>query len=322
MRQTVCHQFWKHAYRTARPLGLAIVATILAGCVIEVPNPLSSYDSGRDKMPIDETGVWTNRPPTEKELVLTRSDFSVEIVRFTDSRRPRSMELQSDDQLIYQYDPDTLMGSVSHQVPAILSKYLSYRMKQPKHYKVEIDLKRLETVIKTGTFMSGSWGRYSVNAEVVATVRRPDSSVVFIRTYRYDPMQPRENYDGRGPSKERDRARMYDLTESVMREAAQDIGWDIRQRDARRWKVEAPQSIPTRLNQPPVDRAVGTPNADAKPEVNAPASAPVIVPATPSMWIDGPFEPNDDLPVQEVPFGPEQPAPNLVPEEVPAPFTI
>ena len=312
MRQTVCDQLWKYAYRVSRPLGFVFVAALMAGCVLEVPNPVGGYDSGRDKMPLDETGVWTNKPPTQKELLLTRSDFSVEIVRFTDSRRPRSMELQSDDQMIYQYDPDNLMGGVSYQVPAILGKYLSYRPKQPKHYKVEIDLKRLETVIKTGTLLSGSWGRYSVDAEVIATVRRPDSSVVFIRTYRYDPKQARKDHSGRGPTKERDRARMYDLTESVLREAAEDIGWDIRQRDARHWKVEQPQSIPARLNQPPVDRATGTPNADAKPEVNA----PVVVPATPSMWIDGPFEPKD-IPVQEVPFGPQQGEPdNAEPQQL------
>lgn len=276
------------------------------------PTSLNNHGSGHDTMPLDETGVWTNRAPTHKERTLGRSDFSVEIVRFTDSRRPRSMELTSGDQLIHQYDPDRLMGGLTYQVPAILGKYLSYRPKQPKHYKVEIDLKRLETVIKTGTFWSGSWGRYSVTAEVMATVRRPDSSVVFVRTYRYDPMQARKDYSGRGPSKERDRARMYDLTESVLREAAQDIGWDIRQRDARNWHVEPPHSVPTRLNPPPVNRAAESPETNAKPNVMAPRT----VPANPSMWIDGPFEPTT-VPVQEIPFGPEQgPAPRETGEQV------
>lgn len=301
-----------------------MAAALVGGCVVEVPNPLDAYDSGRDRMPLDETGPWTNKPPTEKELLLSRSDFSVEIVRFTDNRRPRSMEMLSDDQLIYQYDPDQLLGGVSYQVPGILGKFLSYRPKQPKHYKVEVDLKRLETVIKTGTLRSGSWGRYSVAMDVQVTVRRPDSSVVFIRTYRYTPTQRRDDYDGRGPSKERDRARMYDLVEASLREAAEDIGWDIRQRDARRWKAPAPQSIPPRLNQPPVNRATGTPHADAMPEVNA-----HVVPATPSMWIDGPFDPApspteqpdfapepafepEDIPIHEEPLGPDSDSEGLV----------
>ncbi len=279
---------------------LALLGTGLAGC--------STYESlglstGRDKMPVDETGEWTFRDPTEKELLLARSDFSVEMVRFTDSRRPRSMELQSDDQMIYQYDPDTLMGGVSYNVPAILGKYLSYRPKMPKHYKVEIDIKRLTTVIKTGTLLTGSWGRYSVDMEIAVIARRPDSTVAMSKSFTYSQQQKREDYNGRGPTKERDRARMYDLTETMLRKAAEDIGWNLRQRDARNWQAEAPQSIPTRLNLPPVDRASGTPDADETIRLSPllPGSEPVIVPGTPAdAWVDGPVPEDNGSPAPDV----------------------
>lgn len=256
-------------------------------------------------MPVDETGEWTFRDPTEKELLLARSDFSVEIVRFTDNRRPRSMELASNDQMIYQYDPDNLLGSVSYNVPAILGKYLSYRPKMAKHYKVELDVKHLTTVIKTGTLLSGSWGRYSVDMEIAMTARRPDSTVVARRTFRYSEEQRRQDYNGRGPTKERDRARMYDLTETMLRKAAEDIGWEIRQRDARIWKVEQPQTIPTRLNLPPVDRASGTADADETIYLspNLPGGEPVIVPSTPAndsdSWVDGPLPEDSGTPAPE-----------------------
>ena len=282
---------------------LALVGTSLGGCIISIPTPSLDLSSGRDRLPLDETGPWTASDPTQKELLLSRSDFSMEIVRFTDGRRPRSMELDSKDQTIYQYDPDVLMGGVSYNVPAILGKYLSYRPKMPKHYKVEIDVKRLVTKIKTGTFMSGSWGRYSVDMELAVTVRRPDSSVAMVKTLRYDEEQPREDHSGRGPSKERDRARMFDLTESVLRKAAEDIGWNVRQRDARTWKVEAPQSIPTRLNLPPVDRASGTPEADAAPRLSPllPGAEPVIVPSAPAdAWVDGPQPEDNGMPAPDV----------------------
>ncbi len=297
-----------------------MLAAMAAGCVMEVPNPLQAFDDRDNRLPRDETGPWTREPVTEKERLIAKGDFSTEIVRFTDVRRPRSMELHSSDQLIYQYDPDTLLGGTSYQVPAILGKFLSFKPKQPKHYMVELELKRLETVIKTGTFWSGSWGRYSVDMELQATVRRPNSEVVFVRTYRYDPTQPRQDYNGRGPTKERDRARMYDLVEATLRDAAQDIGWDIRQRDARHWKAPAPYGIPTQLNPIHIDRVSTTPNADALPPVNAPLVVPSApAEAEPVIWLEMP-EPDgrrmDDfvpqpgdmeapLPDDEGPFGPD-----------------
>ncbi|RYG58965.1 MAG: hypothetical protein EON60_11840 [Alphaproteobacteria bacterium] len=284
---------------------LAVLGTSLSACV---DMPGLNVSKGTDSLPMDETGEWTYRDPSEKELLLARSDFSVEMVRFTDSRRPRSMELQSDDQMIYQYDPDTLMGGVSYNVPAILGKYLSYRPRMPKNYKVEVELKRLTTVIKAGTLWSGSWGRYNVDLEVTMIARRPDSTVVARKSFRYNKDQRREDFNGRGPTKERDRTRMYDLTETLLRKAAEDIGWEIRQRDARRWHVAEPQSIPTRLNLPPIDAASGTPNADDMPRLSPtlPGAEPVIVPSTPvDTWVDGP-QPEDS----------GTPAPDVMPEVI------
>lgn len=286
---------------------LALLGTSLGGCIIEIPTPTLDLSKGLDKMPRDETGPWTYRDPTEKELLLSRSDFSVEIVRFTDSRRPRSMESEDGDQLIYTYDPDTLMGGLSFQVPGMMGKYLSYRSKMPKHYKVEIDLKRMVTVIKAGTFWSGSWGRYHVDYEINVIARRPDSTIALQKSFTYSENQPRQDYNGRGPSKERDRSRMFDLTESLMRKAAEDIGWNLRQRDARLWKAPAPASIPTRLNIAPSElkaRASGTADADERPARLMPVE-PVIVPSSPAdSWQDGP-QPEDT----------GTPAPELMPVE-------
>jgi hypothetical protein len=289
-----------------------LLGTSLGGCIFEIPTPTLDLSKGNDRMPVDETGPWTYRDPTEKELLLARSDFSVEIIRFTDSRRPRSMELSGGDQMIYNYDPDVLLGGTTYQVPGMLGKYLSYRPKMPKHYKVEIDLKRLNTVIKAGTFWSGSWGRYHVDYVIDVIARRPDSTIALKKTFTYSVDQPREDTNGRGPTKERDRARMFDLTESMLRKGAEDIGWNLRMRDARIWKAPAPATIPTRLNIPPAElkpRASGTSDADTAPAT----LQPVIVPSAPaSGWMDGPkpvdngtpapdLMPDDEVPTEMVP---------------------
>lgn len=258
---------------------LLLAGTAMSGCILEIPSPSLDLDKGIDRMPEDETGPWTYRDPTEKELLLSRSDFSVEIVRFTDVRHPRSMEVESRDQQIYTYDPDRLLNGVDTNLPGMLGKYLSYRPKMPKHYKVEIELKKLITTIKTGTLLSGHWGRYNVQITLNVVARRPDSTVALEKTYRLDEEQARTDYDGRGPTKERDRARMYDLSEETLRKMAESIGWDIRQQDARKWKAPAPQSIPTRLNLPPIDEARGTTEDDRAPLMPV---APTLVPGTPA----------------------------------------
>ena len=228
--------------------------------------------------------------------------------------------------MIYQYDPDTLLGGVSTQVPAILSKYLSYRPKMAKHYKVEVDIKNLRTTIRKGTFWSGSWGRYHSTLELRVIARRPDSTVVMQRVFTYEEEQRRNDYDGRGPSKERDRARMYDLVETMLRKSAEDIGWSIRQMDARRWQAPAPQSIPTRLNRPPVDRVSGTPDADSLPAIlgplpvsgTAPAQPRFIVPSAPAtpvdMWIQTP-DGGAAVPMDDGLVPNSEPAPELLPVE-------
>lgn len=253
-----CDLIWKHLglRRGYAATALALLGTLgLAGCVVEVPTPHVTPD--QNLMPADETGPWTNRAPSEKERLLARSDFSVELIRFTDLRRPRSMEMETPDQIIEDYVPDTLLQGVTTQVPAIVGKYLAYRPRMEKDYAVELELNKLTTTIKTGSFWSGSWGRYAVELEMTAIARRPDSTVVLQKTYHVQREQGRESYNGYGPSKERDRARLYDLTENTLREVAAEIGWDIRQRDARMWRPKP--AVPLQEATPPVVPA--TPSA-------------------------------------------------------------
>ena len=261
------------------------MAASLGGCAFTQAS--SQLGDDYQGFPVDDTGAWTHHGPTSAERALAGSHFSVELVRFTDARRPRSMEVETPDRLIYQYDPDTLLQGAAYKSATLLNKYLCYRPTYPKDYKVEIDLDHLTTLIKTGTWWSGSWGRYTVAIEMHVLARRPDSSVVLDKLYTFRQERERKDFNGRGPSKERDRAVMYDMVEVGIRKIALEIGQDL-QRDAHRWQLpDAASAAENALH--PIDNAQGSGN----PPVVVPA---VMVPADePSMTI----MPDGDAPMTD-----------------------
>lgn len=181
---------------------------------------------------------YTHTEPTTQEQILAASDFSVELVRFEDARYPRSTAFTAPDELLYEYEPDELMQGISYRVPVLMNKYLAYRPKMPKHYKVEMELLTFQTRIIGGTWKNGKFGRYWTRMEAKMVVRRPDSKVVLNRIYRLEDEQKRESFNGRNPTKEMDRGRMYDMAEAQIRRMAEETAWDIRRFDARRWNPE------------------------------------------------------------------------------------
>lgn len=194
--------------------------------------------------PYEGTGR-TDRGPTDKEELLARSDFSLEVARLTDSRRPRSTAFEVPDQIIYEYEPDNLIQGLVFRGPVLLNKYLTYRPRTAKHYFVEVDVKRLDTYIATGKLLFGGRdGRYIATMEFEALVRRADSQIALRRTYRIENKMPRVSHNGRHPSKELDRAAMYDLVEDGFRKFAEQLAWDVRQNDARHWKMDDTTNIP------------------------------------------------------------------------------
>lgn len=223
-------------------LAMTLLASALGACV---PTPRV-----QQAMPEYEGVGDTDRKWTQRERLLARSDFSVEIVKLTDDRRPRSQAKEPDDKLLYAYLPEQLLGGVTYRLPVLFSKYMAYRPQKAKHYLVEIEVLKLRTVIAAGTlFVGGSNGRYQMEMDVIATARRPDSTVAVKRLYRVALEQARVSYNGRSPSAELDRSRMYDLVDDGVRELSERIGWDIRQKDARHWRMKPVPPAPARVER-------------------------------------------------------------------------
>lgn len=234
--------------------------------------------------PADETGPWGIKGTHGKEFLVARDDFSVELVRFTDARRPRSLERGPAEQAMDVYDPDDLLAGVSTRLPALYEKYLTYKPRSVKNYKVEIELRELRTEVLNGDFWHGPFGRYKVKMEMEATARRPDSSVILRRGYRFEDVQKRKTYNGRSPSMEMDEARLIDLVDAAVRITARNFAYDIRQNDAKGWRPEEEDApIPTTkvrmVPQPTLTRATGsTTIGESELVVPAPVKLPIESP--------------------------------------------
>jgi hypothetical protein len=235
-------------------LAVAMLPLALAGCADSGWNPFAARQRVVEYPPYEGEG-YTEREPTEREKLLARADFSVEMVRFADARRPRSTALATPEGNIYDYEPDELLQGVTYKVPVLVNKYLAWRPKTEKHYRVEMELEQLHARIISGNLWSGNMGRYATDVEARVMVRRPDSQVVLNKVYTAVLEQKRPTFNGRNPSKEMDRARVYDLVEDAFRAIAEDIAWDIRQQDARKWKVDT--SVPA-AHMRPVKRTIQT----------------------------------------------------------------
>lgn len=237
-------------------------------------------------MPPHESGEWIDGTPREREMLVAKTDFSMEVVRFTDIRRPRSMNIAPKEQFIDVYDPENVLQGISTRMPMLYEKYLAYKPKQLKHYKVEFDLLDLRTEILNGNFWSGRFGRYAIALELEATVRRPDSSVVLRRVYKVQDEQPRRSGDGYSPSQKMDEVRLMALVDAAVRKTSMDLAWDVRQLDARRWKPEREKPVPTASRglkaQPSINRAIGAVGGGYGSDLVAPEEsyAPDSVPLT------------------------------------------
>lgn len=243
-----------------------VAGALLGGCSTVSMIPTPWVDNAPLYPPYEGVG-FTAKDPTERERLIARGGFSVEVVRFSDERLPRLTAERPADNLIYQYEPGQLMGGLTYRMPVLFNKYLAYRPKAPKHYRAELELVRMFTEIRPGSFFyGGSMGKYVVTMEVRALVRRNDSRVALDKTYTIDIEQRRETFNGRSPSAEMDRSRMYDMAEMAVRQASEQIGWDIRMKDARYWNParDVPPA-PARL-----ERVTPAPAIMPAPEVKEP----------------------------------------------------
>jgi hypothetical protein len=254
---------------------LALWLPALSGC--------STWEMLKPAVNVPQSnGIFNGTRLTDREKVVFRSDFSVELNQFADQRTSRSLLAQQPKGIIYQYDPDDLLQGVTYRLPVLLETYLTYRPRKMRHYHVDVAVTELQTYIKTGNIFDGRFGRYAVRLELAVVVRRPDSRVVLARSYRQRLEATRSSYDGRNPTLETDRAAMFDLVDTAMRKTAENIGWDIRRNDYLRWDVQDDANQPAAAPLPTSPTVVAPqdimPDEDAKPAMQDGADAAPLLP--------------------------------------------
>jgi hypothetical protein len=255
--------------------GCLVLALSLSGCVDIIMDTDWLVPNNEQVYPPYEGMGFTDRAPTEREQLISKSDFSVELVRFEDARRPRSTGITARDTIVYDYDPDTLLQSVTYKMPVLITKHLSYKPKLPKNYLAEVDLTTLHARIVTGDVFSGKMGRYTVHLEADVLVRRPDSFVAINKPYAIDRIGKRQTFNGRPPSEEMDRARQYDLVEDAIRSLAERIAWDLRQNDVRRWNVD--KTVKPSVNIRPTHPKLVKPEASTAPVMDEPTTLEQLI---------------------------------------------
>lgn len=235
MRRRFGRSIWKHP--GAGALAVCVAALALAGC--SDTESTQVLPRGVSYVPIQESSQWMDLDPTSRERALAKGDFSLELISFTDGRQvPNANGPIAAEDISYNYDPDLILQGVKAQVPAMIQSYLPRPPHAPKAYKLEIELLRLRTYVRTGTLFTGEWGSYVTEVEVDARVRRADSTVVLQRHYRMNLHKRRSSTHGRGPTGERDRSEIFHLVDRSFRKIAENIGWEIRTGDDWEWKIE------------------------------------------------------------------------------------
>jgi hypothetical protein len=148
----------------------------------------------------------------------------------------------------------------------LFNKFMAYRPRMAKHYRVEIELTRLKTRIRPGSLWDGEYGRYEVNLEARVVARRADSTVVINRPYSITLERRRVTFNGRSPSADMDRNRIYDLTEDGIRQMSEAIGWNLRSTDAHMWGSLTDGVLPKAQVTTPADAVTPSAPPPASPE--------------------------------------------------------
>ncbi len=195
---------------------LLVVAIVMAGC--------AGWGS-KGAVETENTEFWRTGFYKEK---LSKTNFTLKIIRFTDARRVREKVSNKNQNVIYQYDPDALLSGVSFRLPVLFEKHMALTAESEPIYSVEMDLKNFKTAIYTGNIKHGPFGYYNVELEVDIIVRRPDSSLIMRDSFDVELDRSRKTYIGRDPSAELDKQRMFDLTEAAIRKIAQKVAWQMR----------------------------------------------------------------------------------------------
>ncbi len=212
-----------------------VTSLALVGCGQKGEDGLLHYYS-------DTQAPFVERPTSDRitdldvEAMLSkvdREDFALRLVRFSDRRPPANrMVKRDDDTVIYEYLPDQLLGDVSVRIPHQIK--VDWPQPTPDRdivYPVEVDLKHMKTIIKTGGFVSGRFGRYAVEMEADYVIRDADSNVLERDTVVFEANYKRKTVDGRRPSASEDRQAMVSAVRRAVRRLSAEIAWEARHLD-------------------------------------------------------------------------------------------
>ena len=166
----------------------------------------------------------------ELEPVLKNSRMNLKLVRFADNRRPESLAHDTEQNVIYEYTPDKILQGVVPHLQSIFQRYLTGARDNSEDVFLEVELKHIRTVIRTGRMFTGRGGEYQVEMEVRAIARHGNSKVFMDEKYTAESFERRELEGGRHPSIQQDRKNMLLLVERTTHDLLQQIASKARRK--------------------------------------------------------------------------------------------
>ena len=167
---------------------------------------------------------------------LKRSNFTIDLIRFTDARIPENFENMVSDEVIYEYVPDKIMHGVGSYLAPTINHYLKYGKRKENIYKMEVELKRVRTFIRTGDFLSGPFGKYVAALEGDVVIRDEDSKVIMQTSIQVVNEEKRKAIDGSHPNMKQDRKAMMIAVRNGAKTFALKSAWGLRKNLGERGK--------------------------------------------------------------------------------------
>ncbi len=160
-----------------------------------------------------------------KQDTMRDEQFKLHLIRVTDMRPPQERVILDEEDVIHNYDEESLVRGLEDYVGSSLNRYMTYPDDAAIHLGLEVDVRKFDAKIQHA-FLKRH-GEYAITIEVDFLVRDEQSRILLKETRAVEYTEARGNFKGRLPSAKQDESRMRKMLKDAMRQITIDMGWAV-----------------------------------------------------------------------------------------------